>query len=131
MAAIFDELTEYIVENAEGRTSQIGNLPYRFIGFYFTASWCGVCNNIFPKLRSTYTKINEIEKHLEIVNINLESTEEDADAVTNKYPWWSLPFNEYRNGYLSQMFNVQFIPQMFVFNREGEMVSNRGFRDML
>lgn len=78
MAAIFDELTDYVVEHPDGRSSAIDNLPYRYIGFYFTASWCGACNSIFNNLRTIYSKINEFNRVLEIVNINVESTEEDA-----------------------------------------------------
>lgn len=85
------------------------NLPRKYLGIYFSASWCPPCRAFTPKLIDLYNKFQSEGRgeELEVVLISSDRNEADAAAYFDKMPWKMLPFvDRDRKDMLSARFRV-------------------------
>ncbi len=114
------------IENAHGKEISLSILldstKFTFIDFW--ASWCAPCRAFNKKLVQKYDSVNI--NNLQIVSISIdEDLKQWKTALNNdKLPWLNFidPTKKGFEGDISQLFNVQYIPQSFLFNNKGEIV---------
>lgn len=74
-------------------TKHFKDLEGKFVGVYFSASWCGPCRMFTPRLVKFYKKN---KKDIEIVFVSADQTENKMiDYVKkDKMKWLALPFGK-------------------------------------
>ena len=60
-----------------------------YVGFYFSAQWCGPCKVFTPVLVRFYEKYRHL---LEVVFVSFDRTEEQFNEYASKMPWHKIPF---------------------------------------
>ncbi len=60
-----------------------------YVGFYFSAHWCGPCKVFTPVLARFYEKYRHL---LEIVFVSFDRTENMFAEYSNDMPWYKIPF---------------------------------------
>jgi len=97
----------------------------KYVGIYFSASWCGPCHRFTPMLATFYEKM---KGKLEVV---FASSDRDEDAFKKYYedmPWCAVDF-KHRDvkGKLSSKFKVRGIPTLVIVDAvTGETVTEKG-----
>lgn len=99
----------------------LGNYRDQVVYLDFWASWCGPCLQSFPWL----AQMHEIysEQGLRIVAINLDKDRKAADRFLKKVPApFEIVFDP--NGVLARKYKVSGMPHSFLFDRQGNALSN-------
>ena len=89
----------------------------------FWATWCPDCIREMPELRQTYEKYKD--KGLAVVGISLDK---DAQALSNFVARKLIPWPQYFDGKgwgndFVTKYGVRAIPEMWLINQRGELVS--------
>ncbi len=60
MAGIFDYLSSFgtLIDSKSGQEGSIKDFKYKYLGLYFTATWCSYCVKIVDKLPLLINKVN-------------------------------------------------------------------------
>ena len=98
--------------------------PEKYYVFYYTASWCGPCQQFTPSLVEFYEE-NKNDK-FEIVLITSDSDEGDMEdyAKEKKMPWPQLKLNKTAKFKKEFKHGVTGIPSVIVCDLEGKNLGN-------
>lgn len=69
----FKKLLEKTVIDADGNTTTVKELPRKYLGLYFTASWCGACHSFSKQFNKFYQILNQPKKELEVLTVSLDT----------------------------------------------------------
>src|SRR5699024_7056087 len=87
----------------------------------FWGTWCKPCEAEMPYMEKLYPEYKE--KGIEIVAVNLDSTEFVVDRFIDKYDLtFPVPYDKKRA--VEDLYNVGPIPSTFFINPEGEIVES-------
>jgi len=128
--------TEFKLEgiNLQGEKFDLKSLQGKVVLIDFWATWCGPCIAELPNLKKAYEKYKD--KGFEIVGY---SVDHDVTALKNfvqreKTPWISLSMVLSVDAGLedySETYQVTGIPTLFLFDKDGKLVSARVRGDTL
>jgi len=118
-----------IVRDGEGNKVDAATLQGKMLFFYFSASWCGPCQNFTPKLATIYNKQCEAKadgKDFEIIFVSSDRDDASFEAYFKKMPWLALDkssakFDEFRS-FLRGEYGVRGIPHLGSMSAEGEII---------
>ena len=107
----------------DGSSVDLHTLRGKIILVDFWASWCPDCVRALPALRQTYQKYKD--KGLAVVGISLDK---DEQALSNFVAKKLIPWPQYFDGKgweneFAKRYGVRAIPEMWLINQRGEVVS--------
>src|SRR3990167_4545458 len=114
-----------LIDN-KGNSVDASSLKGKEFGIYFSAHWCPPCRGFTPVLVETYNKLKAAGKEFEIVFASSDKNQKQLDDYFGEMPWLSLGFDDERSDALSTFCDVEGIPQLSIFDANGELVSNDG-----
>ncbi|MCI6617931.1 MAG: AhpC/TSA family protein [Prevotella sp.] len=90
--------------------------PYIILDFW--ASWCAPCRAEIPNLKQLYELYSP--KGLQIVSISIDRNKAAWEKACSeeKLPWLSY----LDDGLIADLYKVQFVPAMFLIDRQGNLV---------
>lgn len=87
------------------------------VALYFSAHWCGPCQNYTPELAKVYKRAKAKGKALEIIFVSSDRDEASFRQYYGTMPWLALPFEDrLRKEALSTTFQVRGIPSLVLLS---------------
>ena len=105
-------------------------LAGKFVGLYFSASWCGPCRSFTPKL------VKFRDQHIESFEVVLVGSDGSDKAQANymkKYnmPWLAMKNQSEAARNISLSLDVEYIPYLVVLDPNGKVVTKKGKADIV
>ncbi|MEW5304127.1 MAG: hypothetical protein WDW36_006760 [Sanguina aurantia] len=100
----------------------------KVVALYFSASWCGPCQNFTPKLAAMYDNFKATHANALDFDVVFVSSDRDEASFTGYYqkmPWLALPFSQRATKtVLSKKYKVQGIPSLVLLDAHtGEVIN--------
>ncbi|KAF8016574.1 hypothetical protein BT93_H1943 [Corymbia citriodora subsp. variegata] len=116
---------DFLVRN-NGDQVRVDSLKGKKIGLYFSASWCGPCQQFIPTLADVYNELSP-RGDLEIIFISADEDEESFIGYFSKMPWLAIPFSDSENrDSLDELFKVRGIPHLVILDGTGTVLTDSG-----
>ncbi|KAJ8312501.1 hypothetical protein KUTeg_009874, partial [Tegillarca granosa] len=132
----FSKVIEGKLVNKDGVESDASEVfkPGKLTGIYFSAHWCGPCRGFTPKLIEFYNKLNAGGKKLEIIFVSSDQDDEKFQEYMKgnekekeaPMPWLAIPYGDDRVDKLSELFEVEGIPDFRIIDENGKVVCSDG-----
>uniref|UniRef100_A0A7S4P5Z5 Thioredoxin domain-containing protein n=1 Tax=Paramoeba aestuarina TaxID=180227 RepID=A0A7S4P5Z5_9EUKA len=99
----------------------------KYLGLYFSASWCPPCRAFTPVLSKMYTEMKKTRDDFEFIFISGDSDESSFKEYHNKMPFLALPYSESKNNQLlNAHFEVEGIPTLVIVSPDGKTITTDG-----
>lgn len=130
--SVFDDILDGNLVKLSGKslkTFRDLKKPSKYYVFYYTASWCGPCQQFTPSLVEFYEKNKN--DNFEVVLITSDSDENSMEnyAASKKMPWPQLKLKKADDFKKKFQHGVRGIPSVIVCDLEGKIVTPNG-RDL-
>ncbi|MCU0776748.1 MAG: thioredoxin domain-containing protein [Akkermansiaceae bacterium] len=103
--------------------------PKKYYVFYYTASWCGPCQQFTPSLVEFYEKNKNDNFELVLITSDKEEESMEEYAVSKKMPWPQLKLKKAQDFKDKFQHGVRGIPAVIVCDLEGKIITANG-RDL-
>lgn len=99
--------------------------PAKYYVFYYSASWCGPCQQYTPSLVELYNKIKPNNPNFELVFVSRDQDEDSMEEYMKekKMPWPALKLSAVEKFQKEFNHGVNGIPSVIVCDLEGKVVS--------
>eukprot|EP01035_Chromulina_nebulosa_P024335 gene24335-31665_t len=99
------------------------------IAVYFSASWCGPCQQFTPQLVQYYVNVKKSGKKFEIIWVSRDRTSDEFVDYYTKMPWLAVPVQNLQAvvDKLSPKYNLKGIPHLvFIDGVDGSIYTTDG-----
>lgn len=125
-ASVFDEIIDGNLQRLDGKKlvkCSDATKPEKYYIFYYTASWCGPCQQFTPTLVEWYEKNKN--KNFELVLITSDQDEKSMEqyAAAKKMPWPQLELRKVKSFEKKFDHKVTGIPSVITCDLQGQIVS--------
>jgi thiol-disulfide isomerase/thioredoxin len=124
MSNLYNIIGNILIDKNGNNYNTINKLNNKYIAIYFSAKWCGPCKQFTPKLVDFYNKIDK--NNFELVFISLDKNLNEFNMYFNEMPWLSIPYDKNNSESLSEMFNIDGIPTLQLYDNHGNLISTYG-----
>ena len=116
--------------DGSGNKVTLSDLSGKYIGLYFSASWCGGCRKFTPIMADIYNKIH-VDKKWEVIWVTHDKNEADADEYFKEMPWIRLPWSEVatRGASMFKLTKRSYIPSLTMISPDFKMVNAEAVSD--
>ncbi|KAL1192084.1 putative nucleoredoxin 1 [Cardamine amara subsp. amara] len=115
----------FLVRN-DGEQVKIDSLKGKTIALYFSAAWCGPCQQFTPTLVEVYKELCS-SAGFEIVFVSGDKDEESFSGYFTKMPWLAVPFTDSETrDRLNEFFKVRGIPNLVMVDDQAKVVNGNG-----
>lgn len=121
-----DLMKDVKLVNNKKEEKSFADLAGKVFGLYFSAHWCPPCRGFTPQLIETYKKVQEKGKAFEIIFVSSDRSEEGYNDYFKDMPWLSIGFDAEKKQELTQVFGVQGIPTLILFDEKHKIISSNG-----
>ena len=113
----------------EGKKVKTSALTDKFVGIYFSASWCPPCRTFTPKLVDFR---NQNQDQFEVVFVSSDGSQEDQFKYIKKanMKWLTLPNGSDAGSAIAKKFAIRGIPSLVIVSPEGKVISKNGRGDV-
>ncbi len=129
--SVFDEVLDGNLVKLDGNSLkkyEMTERPKKYYVFYYTASWCGPCQQFTPSLVEFYNEHKNENFELVLITSDQEEGAMEKYATDKKMPWPQLKFKEAPKFKKEFKHGVTGIPSVIVCDLEGKNLGN--FRDL-
>jgi nucleoredoxin len=131
-ASVFDEILDGNLVKLGGKSLKSlkdFQKPKKYYVFYYTASWCGPCQQFTPSLVEFYEKNKNDNFELVLITSDKEEESMEEYAVSKKMPWPQLKLKKAQDFKDKFQHGVRGIPAVIVCDLEGKIITANG-RDL-
>ena len=123
-----DFLPGTLLNAAEQKVSS-SSLKNKYIGLYFSASWCGPCRSFTPELIKFR---NEHAENFEVVLVGGDGSPKAQSKYIKKYnmPWLAMENQSEEAKAASKNLQVQYIPYLVILAPDGRVITKDGVSDV-
>ena len=116
--------------NIDGESVSSDQLKNKYIGLYFSASWCGPCRKFTPRLVEFR---NRFQDDFEVILIGADGSAKAQANYMKKYsmPWLAMKNQSPEAKQASKLSGVEFIPYLVIINSSGKIISKNGKAEIL
>lgn len=106
------------------------SLNQKYIGLYFSASWCGPCRKFTPKLVEFRNKFSD---EFEVILIGGDGSSKAQANYMKKYsmPWYAMQNQSTEAKSASRFCEVKSIPYLVILDKHGNIITKNGKSDLL
>ena len=117
--------------DGSGNNVTLSDLSGKYIGLYFSASWCGGCRKFTPIMADIYNKIH-VDKKWEVIWVTHDKNETDADEYFKEMPWIRLPWSEVatRGASMFKLTKQHFIPSVTMIDLSFNVINPEASLDI-
>lgn len=115
-----------VVNHQTGEEKTLKDIPFRYLGLYFTATWCSYCWKIKDKIPILLNVVNKKGPLFKLLTFRLD----DDGGNFGYYDLGYKVFDSDRASAIATMVGVNGIPRILVYDIMGRLVSSDGFKDM-
>jgi thiol-disulfide isomerase/thioredoxin len=114
----------------DGSTVDLANLRGKVVLLDFWATWCPPCRGEVPTVVSVYNKYHS--RGFEIVGISLDQSRDSLSQfiADNGMTWPEFFDGQGWGNSLARRFDIRFIPQMWLLDRQGRIITKDGRSDL-
>jgi nucleoredoxin len=117
---------DFVVDKSKKET-KVADLKGKYVGLYFSASWCGPCKKFTPILTKAYEELKKDKQPFEIVFCSLDKEEDAFGMYFSTMPWLAVPFADRTIiKQLAEHFELEGIPTLVILNPDGKTVTADG-----
>ena len=123
-----DFLPSTLLNAAEQKVSS-SSLENKYIGLYFSASWCGPCRSFTPELIKFR---NQHAENFEVVLVGGDGSPKAQSKYIKKYnmPWLAMENQSEAAKKASKNLQVQYIPYLVILAPDGRVITKDGVSDV-
>ncbi|KAH7858716.1 hypothetical protein Vadar_027099 [Vaccinium darrowii] len=116
---------DFLIRNNDDQV-KFDNLNGKKVGLYFSASWCGPCQQFTPNLVKVYNELFP-KGDFEIVFVSADEDDEAFKGYFSKMPWLAIPFSDSNTrDHLDESFKVMGIPYLVILDEDGKVMTEDG-----
>jgi len=114
----------------DGSTVDLSTLRGKVVLLDFWATWCPPCRDEVPNVVAAYNKYHS--QGFEVVGISLDQDRDSLNQFTasNGMVWPQYFDGQGWDNDLAQRFDIRSIPQMWLLDRQGRIVTKDGRSDL-
>lgn len=130
-SSVFDKVLDGNLVKLGGKSLkkfELTERPTKYYVFYYTASWCGPCQQFTPTLVEFYEKHKSDKFELVLITSDQDEDSMENYAAQKKMPWPQLKLKEVPDFKKEFQHGVTGIPSVIVCDLEGKNLGN--FRNL-
>lgn len=97
----------------------------KVLGLYFSASWCGLCKEITPKLVSMYEEVNKPETQFHVLFVSGDEGQADFEAYYKTMPFFAVPLDDDVIEQLAKTYKVASMPTLVLIDKTGKVIKDK------
>ena len=116
--------------DVSGNFLSTDSLNQKYIGLYFSASWCGPCRKFTPKLVEFRNKFSD---EFEVILIGGDGSSKAQANYMKKYsmPWYAMQNQSAEAKFATSFCKVQSIPYLVILDQDGNIITKNGKSDLM
>jgi thiol-disulfide isomerase/thioredoxin len=125
--SVFDKVLDGNLVKLDGKSLkkyEMTERPKKYYVFYYTASWCGPCQQYTPSLVEFYNEHKNDNFEIVLITSDQEEDAMEKYAVDKKMPWPQLKFKDAPDFKEKFDHGVTGIPSVIVCDLEGKNLGN-------
>jgi len=120
-AIMFKPAPDFKLTTLAGEQVSLSGYRGKKVVVSFWASWCGPCRMELPELEAFYEKYHARNKNFEVLAISIDDDLRDAQSYA-KDTNLTFPVLWDQGGKVSDAYNVDGIPTLFVIDESGKVI---------
>jgi thiol-disulfide isomerase/thioredoxin len=116
---------------SEGKlTPTVNALEGKFVGLFFSATWCPPAATFLPYLIKLYERAQAESFPLEIVLVSCDLSKKAMLSSLAEMPWLGVPFGSDASDAIKSRVLVRSVPTLVILNPQGNVITRSGQKEV-